>query len=70
MAKKKKENKNLEESIEEIRQRFGEGAIMKMKDIRPVDIDSISTGSISLDKALGIGGIPRGRVVELSLIHI
>ncbi|MGB3988126.1 MAG: recombinase RecA [Minisyncoccales bacterium] len=65
MAKKKKENKNLEESIEEIRQRFGEGAIMKMKDIRPVDIDSISTGSISLDKALGIGGIPRGRVVEI-----
>jgi len=62
---KKKDNKNLEESIEEIKQRFGEGAIMKMKDVRPVDIDSISTGSISLDKALGIGGLPRGRVVEI-----
>jgi len=67
MAKKelKKEYSNLKESIEEIRQRFGEGAIMKMNEIRAVDIDSIPTGSISLDMALGIGGIPRGRVVEI-----
>lgn len=67
MAKKqtKKDNGNLNDSIEEIKQRFGEGAIMKMKDIRAVNIDSISTGSISLDMALGIGGIPRGRVVEI-----
>ena len=67
MAKKqiKKDSGNLNDSIEEIRQRFGEGAIMKMKDIRAVNIDSISTGSISLDMALGIGGIPRGRVVEI-----
>lgn len=67
MAKKepKKEYSNLKESIEEIRQRFGEGAIMKMNEIRAVNIDSIPTGSISLDMALGIGGIPRGRVVEI-----
>ncbi len=38
---------------------------MKMKDIRPVDVDVISTGSISLDVALGVGGIPRGRVIEI-----
>ncbi len=67
MAKKqtKRENKNLNESIEEIKQRFGEGAIMKMKDVRPVNVDSIATGSISLDMAIGIGGIPRGRVIEI-----
>jgi len=67
MVKKqtKKDSGNLSDSIEEIRQRFGEGAIMKMKDVRAVNIDSISTGSISLDMALGIGGIPRGRVVEI-----
>jgi len=67
MAKKelKKERSNLIDSIEEIRQRFGEGAIMKMKDIRPVAVDSISTGSISLDIALGVGGVPRGRVIEI-----
>ena len=68
MVKKKDKNsekKNLEEAIEEIKQRFGEGAIMKLEDIKPVDIGAISTGSISLDKILGIGGIPRGRVVEI-----
>ena len=68
MAKKKDKNsekKNLEEAIDEIKQRFGEGAIMKLEDVRPVDIGAISTGSISLDRTLGIGGIPRGRVVEI-----
>ena len=65
IKKQKKEISNLSDSIEEIKQRFGEGAIMKMKDVRAVNIDSISTGSISLDTALGIGGIPRGRVIEI-----
>lgn len=57
--------KNLEEAVEEIKQRFGEGAIMKLKEVHPVDIDAIPTGSISLDMAIGIGGIPRGRVIEI-----
>lgn len=69
MAKTKKEQKSqrrdLQEAIEELKQRFGEGAIMKLKDIRPVDVEAIPTGSISLDSALGVGGIPRGRVVEI-----
>lgn len=66
-AKKKQEpeKRELQEAIDEIKQRFGEGAIMKLKDIRPVDVEAIPTGSISLDSALGIGGIPRGRVVEI-----
>lgn len=65
---KKKEEKikrNLEEAVAEIKQRFGEGAIMKLKDASTVDVGSISTTSISIDSALGIGGIPRGRVVEI-----
>lgn len=63
--KKKQEDKELKEAIEEIRQRFGEGAIMKLDEVRASDVDAISTGSISLDAALGVGGIPRGRVVEI-----
>ncbi len=69
MAKKKikskLEEKNLEEAVEEIKQKFGEGAIMKLKEVRAVDIDVIPTGAISLDLILGVGGIPRGRVVEI-----
>jgi len=68
MIKKKQpktENGDLQEAIDEIKQRFGEGAIMKLKDVRAVDIDVIPTGSISLDLALGVGGVPRGRVIEI-----
>jgi len=69
MAKQKKqpknEKKNLTEAVEEIKQRFGEGAIMRLKEVRPVDVDVIPTGAISLDLALGVGGIPRGRVIEI-----
>ncbi len=63
--KKKKENKDLQEAVNEIKQKFGEGAIMKLNEIKKVDIGVIPTGSISLDLALGVGGIPRGRVVEI-----
>ncbi len=59
------ERKELNEAIDEIKQRFGEGAIMKLEEVKPVDIGAIPTGSISLDKILGIGGIPRGRVIEI-----
>jgi recombination protein RecA len=61
----KTEKKDLEEAVEEIKQRFGEGAIMKLKEVRAVDVDVIPTGSISLDTALGVGGVPRGRVIEI-----
>ncbi len=69
MAKKKNspagEKKDLDEAVEEIKQRFGEGAIMKLKEVRAVDVDVVPTGSISLDLSLGVGGIPRGRVIEI-----
>ena len=63
--KKTNSKEGLNEALEEIKQRFGEGAIMKLSGIRPVDVDVIPTGSISLDLALGVGGVPRGRVIEI-----
>lgn len=63
--KRKIEKDNLKEAVEEIKQRFGEGSIMKLKEARPVDVDVIPTGSVSLDMALGVGGVPRGRVIEI-----
>jgi len=67
MAKKKEKKQitDLQEAVEEIKQRFGEGAIMKLKDVKAVDIDVIPTGSAALNEALGVGGIPRGRVIEI-----
>jgi len=69
MVKQKKEQdtrkKILEETVSEIEKKFGEGSMMRLKDARAVDVDVISTGSIGLDLALGVGGIPRGRVVEI-----
>ncbi len=66
-AKIKKEEKSgdLQEAVEEIKQRFGEGSIMKLKEVRAVNVDAIPTGSLSLDLALGVGGVPRGRVIEI-----
>jgi len=67
MASKKQKNilGGLEDALEEIKQRFGESAVMKLNDVKRVHVDSISTGSISLDWALGIGGVPKGRVIEI-----
>lgn len=56
---------NVTSAVEAIKERFGEGAIMRLGEVKKVDVDAISTGSISLDIALGIGGVPRGRVIEI-----
>jgi len=66
-AQKKKEAAatHLQETVDMIQTKFGEGAIIKLGDAPKVDIAAISTGSIGLDDALGVGGIPRGRVVEI-----
>ncbi len=55
----------LQIAIDQIEKQYGKGAIMKLGDGPVAKIDAISTGSISLDAALGIGGIPRGRVIEI-----
>jgi recombination protein RecA len=55
----------LDAAVSQIERQFGKGAIMKMGEASHVDIDSVSTGALSLDLGLGIGGLPRGRVVEV-----
>lgn len=58
-------NRALESALSQIEKSFGKGAIMMMGDSAREPIDAISTGSLSLDVALGIGGIPRGRITEI-----
>jgi recombination protein RecA len=69
MAKKekepKKENEGVDAAIKAIQTKFGEGSIMKLGDKPKVGIDAISSGSIGLDHALGVGGFPRGRIIEI-----
>lgn len=55
----------VEAALKEIQQKYGEGAIMKLGETRRMDVDVIPTGSFGLDLALGVGGVPRGRVVEI-----
>ncbi|MEK7500986.1 MAG: recombinase RecA [Patescibacteria group bacterium] len=57
--------KILEEAVKEIKERFGEGSIMRLGEAPRVDVDAIPTGALSLDLALGVGGIPKGRIVEI-----
>ncbi|MDU8925053.1 recombinase RecA [Pasteurellaceae bacterium LIM206] len=58
-------SKALAAALGQIEKQFGKGAIMKLGDTQTLDVDSISTGSIGLDIALGIGGLPMGRIVEI-----
>ena len=60
-----KKVKALEDAVEDIKQRFGEGSIMKLGEAKKVDVDAMPTGSISLDIALGVNGVPRGRIIEI-----
>ena len=57
--------KALETAIAKIERDYGKGTIMRLGDDIPVNVEALSTGSLSLDLALGIGGIPRGRIVEI-----
>src|SRR6186713_2879803 len=58
-------NKNLDLAIQQIAKDYGEGAIMRLGGETIVDIDVIPTGNILIDRALGVGGFPRGRIVEI-----
>jgi recombination protein RecA len=55
----------IDDTIRSIQTKFGEGAIMKLGDAPKVDLDVIPTGSLGLDMALGVGGVPRGRIIEI-----
>ena len=58
-------SKQLNETLSQIEKQFGKGTVMRMGDREVADIPAISTGSIGLDIALGIGGVPQGRVIEI-----
>ncbi len=53
------------DAISQIKQRFGEGAIMRLGEAKTMEVEAISTGCLSLDLALGVGGVPRGRIIEI-----
>jgi len=71
MAKKEeKQSKDsrwqqVDAAVRDLESKFGEGVLMKLGDVAKVDVDVIPTGSLSLDMALGVGGIPRGRIIEI-----
>jgi len=73
MAKKTHDNaavvsakvKNVEMMVKELQEKYGEGSIMRLGQVGKVDVDVIPTGSLSLDIALGVGGVPRGRIIEI-----
>ncbi len=57
--------KALDDAVKTLKERFGEGSVMKLGEVPKVDVEIIPTGSISLNLALGVGGIPRGRIIEI-----
>lgn len=61
----KEKQQAAQQAIDQIRERFGEGSIMKLGDAKSMNVECIPTGCLSLDMALGIGGVPRGRIVEI-----
>lgn len=65
MSEKEQKLKALQLTIDKLEKTYGKGTVMKLSDERVLDVPAISTGSLGLDIALGIGGIPRGRVIEI-----
>lgn len=70
-VKEKEENatdfkaRAVEDALEQIKKRFGDGSIMKLGEAKRMEIEVVSTGCLSLDVALGVGGVPRGRIIEI-----
>ncbi|MEQ8473417.1 MAG: recombinase RecA [Marinoscillum sp.] len=65
MADNKEKFKALQITIDKLEKTYGKGTIMKLSDNKVLDVPTISTGSLSLDMALGVGGIPKGRIIEI-----
>ena len=58
-------NKNLDDVLKQIEKKFGEGSIMKLGSENHIEVETTSTGSLGLDIALGVGGYPKGRIIEI-----
>ena len=65
MAENIDKKKALETALSQIEKQFGKGSVMKLGDYKAMEIEAIPTGALSLDMALGIGGLPRGRIIEI-----
>ena len=67
MAKEKENLRNdtLEETLKQIEKLYGKGAVMRLGDRETVDVDAIPSGSILIDEAIGVGGYPKGRIIEI-----
>jgi len=71
MAKRKEDDQNagkrqaVSDAVNQIREKFGDGSIMRLGEARKTNVESIPTGCLSLDLALGVGGVPRGRIIEI-----
>ena len=65
MADNSEKRKALDAAMSQIEKQFGKGSVMKLGDFKSMEIEAISTGALNLDIALGIGGIPRGRIIEI-----
>jgi len=63
--KPKERNIGVENALRDIKTKFGDGSIMKLGEAPRVDVDVVPSGSLSLDIALGVGGVPRGRIIEI-----
>ncbi len=65
MAENTEKKKALEVAMSQIEKQFGKGSVMKLGEFKAMEIEAIPTGALSLDMALGIGGVPRGRIIEV-----
>lgn len=65
MAENTERKKALEAAMSQIEKQFGKGSVMKLGEFKAMEVEAIPTGALSLDMALGIGGVPRGRIIEV-----
>ncbi len=65
MSENSEKKKALDAALSQIEKQFGKGSVMKLGEYKAMEIEAISTGALSLDMALGIGGLPRGRIIEI-----
>ncbi len=65
VAAKEDKKEALASALKQLEKRYGAGAVMRLGETKVLNVDAIPTGSMTLDMALGIGGVPRGRIVEI-----
>ncbi|MCI8277714.1 MAG: DNA recombination/repair protein RecA, partial [Clostridia bacterium] len=65
MGDNQEKRKALDAAMSQIEKQFGKGSVMKLGEFKSMNVEAVSTGALSLDIALGIGGIPKGRIVEI-----